>query len=97
MAGNGSPAAQSGCAIHLYAANRDDEGRYFYNADGELLIVPQQGRLRIATELGISTSNRRKSPSSRAACASRSACRTAKRAAMSARISARCCACRTWA
>ena len=53
MAGNGSVAAQSGCAIHLYAANRDMADRYFYNADGELLIVPQQGRLRIATELGL--------------------------------------------
>jgi homogentisate 1,2-dioxygenase len=28
-------------------------GRYFYSADGELLIVPQQGRLHIATELGL--------------------------------------------
>ncbi|OEZ96314.1 homogentisate 1,2-dioxygenase [Duganella phyllosphaerae] len=53
MAGNGSVAAQSGCAIHLYAANRDMADRYFYNADGELLIVPQKGRLRIATELGL--------------------------------------------
>ena len=52
MAGNGSPAAMSGCAIHLYAANRPMSGRYFYDADGELLIVPEQGRLRIATELG---------------------------------------------
>ena len=26
--------------------------RFFYDADGELLIVPQQGRLRVATELG---------------------------------------------
>jgi homogentisate 1,2-dioxygenase len=43
----------SGCAIHLYAANKAMDGRYFYNADGELLIVPQQGRLRIATELGL--------------------------------------------
>ena len=53
MAGNGSPEAMSGCAIHLYAANRSMEGRYFYNADGELLIVPQQGRLAIATEMGL--------------------------------------------
>ncbi len=52
-AGNGSAAAQSGIAIHLYAANRSMQGRYFYSADGELLIVPQQGRLRIATELGL--------------------------------------------
>ncbi|QOL48156.1 homogentisate 1,2-dioxygenase [Massilia litorea] len=52
MAGNGSPLAQSGCAIHLYAANRSMTDRFFYDADGELLIVPQQGRLSIATELG---------------------------------------------
>jgi len=53
MAGNGSPAAQGGVAIHLYAANRDMRGRWFYDADGELLIVPQQGRLHIETELGV--------------------------------------------
>ena len=52
MAGNGSPAAMSGCAIHVYAANRPMTGRYFYDADGELLIVPERGRLRVATELG---------------------------------------------
>jgi homogentisate 1,2-dioxygenase len=53
MAGNGSPAAQSGIGVHMYAANRDMQGRYFYDADGELLIVPQQGRLHIETELGV--------------------------------------------
>ena len=53
MAGNGSAAAQAGIGIHVYAANRSMQGRYFYDADGELLIVPQQGRLRIATELGV--------------------------------------------
>jgi homogentisate 1,2-dioxygenase len=52
MAGNGSAASMSGCAIHLYAANRSMSGRWLYDADGELLIVPQQGRLRLATELG---------------------------------------------
>lgn len=52
-AGNGHPDPQSGCGIHLFGANRPMTGRYFYNADGELLIVPQQGRLRIATELGV--------------------------------------------
>jgi homogentisate 1,2-dioxygenase len=44
--------AQSGCAIHLYAANRSMTQRAFYSADGELLIVPQLGRLLITTELG---------------------------------------------
>jgi homogentisate 1,2-dioxygenase len=53
MAGNGSAAAQHGVGIHLYAANRSMDGRFFYDADAELLIVPQQGRLRIATELGV--------------------------------------------
>ena len=53
MGGNGSPAAQQGVAIHLYAADRDMAGRWFYDADGELMLVPQLGRLRIATELGV--------------------------------------------
>jgi homogentisate 1,2-dioxygenase len=49
----GPAAAQRGCAIHWYAANRSMDGRFFYDADGELLIVPQLGRLRLATELGV--------------------------------------------
>ena len=53
MAGNGSPEAQTGIGVHLYTANRDMDGLYFYDADGELLIVPQRGRLRIATEMGL--------------------------------------------
>jgi homogentisate 1,2-dioxygenase len=52
-AGNGDPHAQTGCGIHLYAANRSMTDRVFYDADGELLIVPQQGRLRLVTELGV--------------------------------------------
>ncbi|ALS61491.1 homogentisate 1,2-dioxygenase [Pandoraea norimbergensis] len=53
MGGNGSPDGQRGCGIHLYAANKSMDGRFFYNADGELLIVPQEGRLRMATEFGV--------------------------------------------
>lgn len=53
MAGNGGSDAHAGVGIHLYAANASMQGRYFYSADGELLIVPQQGRLHIATELGV--------------------------------------------
>jgi homogentisate 1,2-dioxygenase len=52
VCGNGSPDAQAGCAVHWYVANRSMQGRYFYDADGELLIVPQLGRLRVTTELG---------------------------------------------
>jgi len=53
VAGNGAPDAQSGCAIHLYAANCSMTDRFFYSADGELLIVPQAGRLQLFTELGL--------------------------------------------
>ena len=52
MAGNGSAETMNGCAIHVYAANASMQ-RCFYSADGELLIVPQQGRLSLATELGV--------------------------------------------
>jgi homogentisate 1,2-dioxygenase len=52
-AGNGDPHAQTGCGVHLYAVNRSMTNRVFYDADGELLIVPQQGRLRLVTELGV--------------------------------------------
>ncbi len=53
VAGNGSSEAGTGVGVHLYAANRSMDGRWFYNADGELLIVPQQGRLRLRTEFGV--------------------------------------------
>jgi len=52
LAGNGSPDAHSGCGIYWYVANRSMRERFFYDADGELLIVPQLGGLRLATELG---------------------------------------------
>ncbi|UZW57796.1 homogentisate 1,2-dioxygenase [Sphingobium sp. JS3065] len=50
--GAGDPAMGEGLAVHLYAANRPMEKRAFTNADGEMLIVPQQGALRIVTEMG---------------------------------------------
>ena len=53
LGGNGDPSTQSGVAIHLYAANASMHDRFFYNADGELLIVPQEGALTLHTELGI--------------------------------------------
>jgi homogentisate 1,2-dioxygenase len=53
IAGNGSPDAHGGCGIHWYVANRSMQERFFYDADGELLLVPQLGKLRVATELGV--------------------------------------------
>jgi homogentisate 1,2-dioxygenase len=53
MAGNGGAGEGVGVGIHAWAANKDMAGRWFYDADAELLFVPQHGRLRIATELGV--------------------------------------------
>jgi homogentisate 1,2-dioxygenase len=53
VGGNGNAAEQTGMAAHVYAANCSMKERYFYNADGEMLVVPQQGRVRFVTELGI--------------------------------------------
>ena len=51
-AGNGSPGTQTGAAAHLYVASRSMQQRAFYNADGEMLFVPQVGRHRFVTEFG---------------------------------------------
>ncbi len=52
IAGNGDVFGQTGIAIHIYACNKGMDTRYFYNADGEMIIVPEMGRLGILTELG---------------------------------------------
>ena len=41
-----------GCSVHLYRAQRSMERRVFVDADGELLIIPQQGAIELWTELG---------------------------------------------
>ena len=43
----------TGMSSHVYLVTRSMEDAYFYSADGEMLVVPQEGRLRFATELGI--------------------------------------------
>ncbi|HET7816241.1 MAG TPA: homogentisate 1,2-dioxygenase [Sphingomicrobium sp.] len=45
------PEDLEGCALHLYRASRSMD-RVFADADGELLIIPQQGALDVHTELG---------------------------------------------
>ncbi|MDR5866949.1 homogentisate 1,2-dioxygenase [Halomonas koreensis] len=52
VAVNGDAGDQTGCGVHVFACNRDMTERFFYDADGELLIVPQLGTLRLRTELG---------------------------------------------
>ena len=53
VAGNGDVHAQSGVAVHVYGANRSMSDSYFCNSDGEMLLVPQSGRLQLHTELGL--------------------------------------------
>lgn len=52
IAGNGDSFSQTGIAVHIYTCNKGMGERYFYNADGEMLIVPEKGRLGFLTELG---------------------------------------------
>jgi len=48
-----SIAGNDGVGIHIYAANRSMTDRFFYDADGELLIVPELGAITLHSELGI--------------------------------------------
>ncbi|WP_375401891.1 homogentisate 1,2-dioxygenase [uncultured Sphingomonas sp.] len=52
MLTNRPPAHLEGGGVHFYAANRDMTDRVFFDADGELLFIPQAGRLELLTELG---------------------------------------------
>jgi homogentisate 1,2-dioxygenase len=52
LAGAGNPDSQHGVGVYLYLANASMQG-VFSNSDGEMLFVPQLGRLRLVTELGI--------------------------------------------
>ena len=53
MLANRDPADLEGVAVHLYRASKSMERRVFANGDGEMLLIPQQGALRLVTELGI--------------------------------------------
>ena len=44
---------QVGMATHIYLVNESMEDEYFFSADSELLVIPQEGRLRFCTELGV--------------------------------------------
>ncbi|WP_416883602.1 homogentisate 1,2-dioxygenase [Marivita sp.] len=49
----GNAAAQTGLAAHVFVANASMGRKYFHNADGELLIVPQHNTMKLVTEMGI--------------------------------------------
>ncbi len=52
IAGSGNLETHACLGVHVYCANRSMTGRYFHNADGEMMLVPQQGALSIFSELG---------------------------------------------
>lgn len=53
IAGNGDLFAQHGIGIHIFACNKNMTDRFFYNADGEMLVVAEKNPVRFLTELGI--------------------------------------------
>jgi len=53
MAGCGDSFSQTGLGVHIFACNKNMTDRFFYNADGEMLVVAEKNRVRFLTELGI--------------------------------------------
>ncbi len=53
VATGGDAQSWAGIGVHRYTANADMKNRFFYNADGEMLFVPEQGALRFRTEFGV--------------------------------------------
>ena len=53
LVANGDANSQTGMAAHIYVANRSMAQRALVNTDGEMLLVPQQGRIVVTTELGL--------------------------------------------
>lgn len=53
IAGNGDLFSQAGIAAHIFACNTDMTERFFYNADGEMLVLAEMNRVRFLTELGV--------------------------------------------
>uniref|UniRef100_A0A673IFA3 Homogentisate 1,2-dioxygenase n=1 Tax=Sinocyclocheilus rhinocerous TaxID=307959 RepID=A0A673IFA3_9TELE len=52
VCGAGDSKSRNGIAIHMYTCNTSMTDKCFQNADGDFLIVPQQGEILITTEFG---------------------------------------------
>ncbi len=50
---NGDPQGLTGVSLSRYACNQSMGNQALFSADGEMLIIPEQGRLRITTEMGV--------------------------------------------
>ena len=85
----GDAGTQAGMGAHVYLITRSMQDEYFYNADGELLFVPEQGELRLSNRIRHHrhrTRRDRRHPARRED--PRRAARAGRRAAISARITA---------
>ncbi len=80
---------QVGMASHVYLVTASMQDAYFFSADSELLVVPQEGRLRFYLNWASSIWNPRKSRSSRAAWFTGSRFSKVPAAASSAKTTAR--------
>ena len=49
----GDAGSQAGMAAHVYLITKSMVDQNFYNADGEMMFVAQEGNLRLVTEFGI--------------------------------------------
>lgn len=49
----GDPSSHHGVGIFIYTANEAMGNRAFYNSDGDMLIVPEQGGILVTTEFGL--------------------------------------------
>ena len=45
---------QVGMASHVYLVTKSMQNEYFYSADSELLVVPQDGEIRFVTDRTLS-------------------------------------------
>jgi homogentisate 1,2-dioxygenase len=52
LAGSGDPSIKNGLAIYSYSTQTSMANHAFFNADGDILIVPHQGTLFLTTEFG---------------------------------------------
>ena len=93
MMANRDPADLEGVAVHVYRANADMADRYFFDADGELLFIPEQGRLDLRTEMGRIEIEPGEVALIPRGVRFRVLLPDGRRAAMSPRITARCSAC----
>jgi homogentisate 1,2-dioxygenase len=52
ICGAGDPLGRNGIAVYVYSFNTPMGNRCMYNSDGDFLIVPQEGTLKVRTEYG---------------------------------------------